>query len=84
LHALALNQLGKRPAARALLESHGLNSRQSAAKAFPGGSKRLPWLIQQLDSIVGREVRLPGRRPAARRYSRSLSQRNRIADGIPS
>ena len=66
LQALALNQLGKRPAARALLESHGLNNRWSAAAAFPGGYKRRPWLIQQLDSIVGREARLPGRRPAAR------------------
>ena len=65
LHALALNQLGKRPAARARLESHGLNNRWSAAAAFPGGYKRRPWLIQQLDSIVGRKARLPGRRPAA-------------------
>ncbi|MGA2711315.1 MAG: SNF2-related protein [Steroidobacteraceae bacterium] len=66
LQALALNQLGKRPAARALLESHGLNNRWSAAAAFPGGYKRRPWLIQQFDSIVGRHARLPGRRPAAR------------------
>ena len=35
LHALALNQLDKRAAARALLESNGLNSRWSAARAFP-------------------------------------------------
>jgi len=62
LHALTLNQLGKRAAARALLESSGLNSRWSAVRAFPGGSERLPWLIQQLDSIVGRKVALPGRR----------------------
>jgi superfamily II DNA or RNA helicase len=66
LHALALNQLGKRAAARALLESNGLNSRWSVVRAFPGGSGRLPWLIQQLDNIVGRKVALPGRRLAAR------------------
>ena len=66
LHALALNQLGKRAAARALLESNGLNNRWSAVRAFPGGSGRLPWLIQQLDNIVGRKVALPGRRLAAR------------------
>ena len=66
LHALALNQLGKRAAARALLESSGLNSRWSAVRAFPGGSERLPWLIQQLDNIVGLKVALPGRRLAAR------------------
>jgi superfamily II DNA or RNA helicase len=66
LHALALNQLDKRAAARALLESNGLTSRWSAIRAFPGGSKRLPWLIRQLDSIVGREVPLPGLRSTAR------------------
>src|SRR6202022_2385676 len=56
----------KRAAARALLESNGLNNRWSAVRAFPGGSGRLPWLIQQLDNIVGRKVALPGRRLAAR------------------
>ena len=66
LHALALNQLGKGDAARALLESNGLNNRWSAVRAFPGGSGRLPWLIQQLDNIIGRKVALPGRRLAAR------------------
>lgn len=65
LHALALNQVNKRAAARALLESNGLTSRWSAVRAFPGGSTRLPWLMRQLDSIVGREAPLPGRRPAA-------------------
>ena len=61
LHALALNQLGKWTAARALLESNSLNSRWSALRVFPGGSERLPWLIQQLDNIVGRKVARPGR-----------------------
>ena len=66
LHALALNQLGKRAAARALLESNDLSSRWSAVRVFPGGSERLPWLIQQLDNIVGRKVALAGRRLTAR------------------
>ena len=53
-------KLNKRAAARALLESNGLTSRWAAVRAFPGGSKRLPWLIRQLDSILDREARLPG------------------------
>ena len=66
LHALALNQLNKPAAARALLERNGLISRLAAVKAFPGGAKRLPWLMRQLDSILDREAPFPGRRPAAR------------------
>jgi superfamily II DNA or RNA helicase len=66
LHALALNQVNKRAAARALLERNGLTNRLAAVKAFPGGSRRLPWLMRQLDAILGREVPFPDRRPAAR------------------
>jgi len=66
LHAVALNQLNKRLAARALLERNGLTSRFAAVNTFPGGSTRLPWLIQQLDAILDREAPFPGRRPAAR------------------
>ena len=66
LHALALNQVNKRAAARALLESKGLTSRWAAVRAFPGGSNRLPWLIRQLDSILDRAARLPGTRSAVR------------------
>src|SRR5438477_10956956 len=65
LHALALNQINQRVAARALLERNGLTTRLAAAHAFPGGSGRLPWLIRQLDAILGREVRSLGRRAAA-------------------
>ena len=36
LHALALNQLDKRAAARALLESNGLTSRWSAVQGLSG------------------------------------------------
>ncbi len=74
LQALALNQLDKPAAARALLTSHGLTSRWSAAEAFPGGSKRLPWLIGQLDRIVGREAPRPARRPAARVKPKTASK----------
>jgi superfamily II DNA or RNA helicase len=63
LHALALNQVNKRVAARALLERNGLTTWLAAIEAFPGGSKRLPWLMPQLDSILGRQ---PARRPTAR------------------
>ena len=66
LHALALNQVNKRAAAKALLERNGLTSWLAALEAFPGGSKHLPWLMRQLDAILGREVPFPGRRPAAR------------------
>ena len=52
LHALALKQQNKRDAARAMLGRHGLASRWAAVNAFPGGSKRLPWLMRQLDGIV--------------------------------
>ena len=44
LHALALNQVNKRAAARVLLERNGLTSWLAAVEAFPGGFKRLPWL----------------------------------------
>ena len=64
LRALALNQLGKGATARALLESNGLTSRWHASRAFPGGSKRLPWLILQLDTILGGGPPKSGRRPA--------------------
>jgi superfamily II DNA or RNA helicase len=66
LHALALNQVNKRVAARALLERNGLTTWPAAIEAFPGGAKRLPWLIPQLNAILGREKPFPGRRPTAR------------------
>ena len=63
LHALALKQQNKRDAARAMLGRHGLASRWAAVNAFPGGSKRLPWLMRQLDGMLD-EGRFPERRPA--------------------
>lgn len=52
LRALALDRLGKRGAARALLERHGLASRRTAAAAFPRGFPCMPRLIAPLDAIV--------------------------------
>jgi hypothetical protein len=66
LHALALNQVNKRVAAKALLERNRLTSWPAARYAFPGGSERLPWLKRQLDAILGREAPVSGRRLAAR------------------
>jgi superfamily II DNA or RNA helicase len=66
LHALALNQVNKRVGARALLERNGLTTWLAAIEAFPGGSKRLPWLMPQLDAILGRQKTFPARRPTAR------------------
>src|SRR5438477_751408 len=67
LHALALNQVSKRVAAKALLERHGLTGWLAAVAAFPGGSSRLPWLRRQLESILGGEDSFRGwRRQAAR------------------
>ncbi len=74
LHALALNQVNKRVAARALLERHGLVDWPSALSAFPGGSKRLPWLLRQLDAIMGREMPHRGQRPAARAKPKTASK----------
>jgi len=65
LHALALNRLNKRAAAKTLLERHELTSWPAALPAFPGGYERLPWLIKQLAGIMGRATPVPGRRPAA-------------------
>jgi superfamily II DNA or RNA helicase len=53
LHALALGQSNKRPAARAILERHRLTAWPAALAAFPGGSERLPWLIARLGEILG-------------------------------
>ena len=66
LQALALNQVNKPVAARLLLERNGLTSRFAAARAFPGGSSRLPWLMRQLDAILDREAPFARRHPAAR------------------
>ncbi len=66
LHALALHQLNKRTAAKALLKQHGLSSsRRAALSVFPPGFPCLPRLIQLLDGIMGSPPPAPGRRPVA-------------------
>ena len=45
LQALALFQDGKRVAARALLERHGLTEWHAALQAFPGGRERMRWMV---------------------------------------
>ena len=52
LHALALSQLGKRAAAKALLQQQGLTSQRAALSAFARGFPCLPRLIAPLDDIL--------------------------------
>ena len=65
LHALALRQLNKPAAARALLKQHGLTNRRSVLSAFPPGFPCLPRLFQPLDDIMRGTVLAPARRPVA-------------------
>jgi superfamily II DNA or RNA helicase len=52
LHALALHQLGLHDSAKTLLQQHRLTNLRLAARAFPGGYARLPWLRRRLDDIM--------------------------------
>ncbi|MBO0763908.1 MAG: DEAD/DEAH box helicase [Hyphomicrobiaceae bacterium] len=52
LYALALSQLGKRAAAKALLQQQGLTSRRAMLSAFPRGLRCLPHLLRPLDDIM--------------------------------
>ena len=52
LRALALDRLGKRAAARALLQRHGLVNRRAALSVFPRGFPRVQRLIAHFDTIV--------------------------------
>ena len=61
LHALALFKQGKRVAARALLEQHGLTNSYAALRAFPAGRSQMRWLVDEVDAIMGRGKRAPGR-----------------------
>ncbi len=83
LHALALNQLNKRAAAKALLEQHELTTWPAALSAFPGGYERLPWLIKRLEGIMGRVTPVPGRRPAAPAKTKSRPAPKKQAAGHP-
>jgi superfamily II DNA or RNA helicase len=79
LHALALNQVNKRVAAKALLERNDLTSWLAALEAFPGGSQHLPWLRRQLDAILGREVTFRGRRPARAKVTPGTAPKAEVA-----
>jgi superfamily II DNA or RNA helicase len=72
LHALALNQLGRRDAARALLQQHGLGNRRAAQSVFPRGFPCIPSLIAPLDSITR------GPAPVRLRYSDEANRAGRI------
>ncbi len=84
LHALALNQLNKRVTARALLERHGLTAWIAVLRTFPASSKRLPWLMQQVEDILGREVPYPGReRPARAKIKPRTAPKGKMAARPP-
>ncbi len=65
LHALALGQLNKRSAARALLLRNGFTRWPAAVDVFAGGSNRRRWLGEQLQAIFEPEP------PALRRPQRA-------------
>ena len=65
LRALALDQLGRRAAAKALLQRHGLVSRRAALSVLPRGFPCVQRLIAPLDTIVGGPAPIPLRRPGA-------------------
>ena len=65
LRALALDQLGKRAAAKALLQRHGLASRHAALSVFPRGFPCVPRLIAPLDAIVCPSAPIAFRRAGA-------------------
>jgi superfamily II DNA or RNA helicase len=56
LKAVALVQVNKVAAAKALLARHGLVTWSAILRAFPAGRERLPWLVQQFDGIVDRPM----------------------------
>jgi superfamily II DNA or RNA helicase len=64
LQALTLDQLGRRAAARMLLEKHGLDDNFAATRAFPAGFARLRWLTPRLEAILDRRFFYPGQRRA--------------------
>jgi superfamily II DNA or RNA helicase len=76
LKALALLQVNKLAAAKALLAHHGLVTWSAILRAFPAGRERLPWLVEQFDRIVDRPTP-PSFRPVtepARGAKTSVSQ----------
>jgi superfamily II DNA or RNA helicase len=80
LHALALNQINKRVAAKSLLERSHLMHWAAAAVVFAGGSSRLPWLRRQFDAILGADTVSPLRRQAARARSKTPKPKTAVGD----
>jgi superfamily II DNA or RNA helicase len=65
LRALALDLLGKRTAAKALLERHGLVSRHAALSVFPRGFPGVPRLIAPIHAILRVSAPIAFRRTGA-------------------
>ena len=63
LRALALNQLGRRAAAKALLQQHELTDRRAALSVLPRGFPCLLQLTAPVDSIMRGPAQSPVRRP---------------------
>ena len=77
LHALALNQLGRPAAAKALLQQHELTNRRAALSVLPRGFPCLLQLTAPLDSIMGRPAQSPVRRSGAVAKVPALAKRER-------
>ncbi len=74
LHALALDQLGRRADARALLQQQGLTSRQAVLQVFSRRFPCLPRLLAPLDEIMRARARTHVRRSDAIAKSPSTPQ----------
>ena len=66
LSALALAVQNKRTLARGMLERHALTEWRDAMPSFPAGWTLRYWLNEMLDSIMGRERPVRGRKSAAK------------------
>jgi superfamily II DNA or RNA helicase len=82
LKAVALLQLDKAAAAKALLARHDLVTWTAILRAFPAGQERLPWLRQQFDSIVDRPTPpfLRSRREPVKRAKNVSNGKARLAE----
>ena len=52
VHAIALSQSNRSGAARKLLLRHDMNTWPAVVRAFPAGSRRVTWLVRQLDGVI--------------------------------
>ncbi len=93
LHALALAQQKKLGPARALIERHALDFHGNAVRAFPAGVERYPWLVAQLNAILGlgkpaqrktfRGTRKSNVKAAASRQVAALPEKSRASPVVP-